>query len=171
MGIFSRKKSSSGKPARPTNSKDIHDSFARYVAEAKFVGLIHGLDFSQLDPYQKVFAFLQEDPACIALIVTVGDGIYYIQCLENEPKITEIPFSEILEAEIIEGYESDLLHSDDPDSDNSEVHHLRTPRLAMSLATKEFRSVLVAHDDQMQFVAGYLYARKNPGIFDGLSAQ
>jgi hypothetical protein len=144
----------------PFSSKANHDHFNHYVEEAKFVSRFFGLDFSELHENQKVFSFIHKNPDCMAFMVTFGDGIHLIQCVEGAPIELSIPFSEILEAEIIEHYSGDGLDSDDPDSDNSLVHHLRTPRKAMSLKTKEIDSILIAHSDQMQFVAGYLMARR-----------
>ena len=159
MGLFSRKKKDKY-PERPFSSKDIHDSFAVFVDEAKFVGTVYGLNFMDLGPYQKVFSFIHENPSCMAFIVTAVDGIHLIQCAEGDPKIIEISYEEILEAEILDDYVSDSLYSDQEDSDNSVVHHLRTPRAAMSLVTKDLNSVLIANSAQMQFVAGYLAARR-----------
>ena len=159
MGLFSRKKRDE-RPERPMSSKDIHDSFAVFVEEAKFVGTFHGLNFLDLDPYQKVFSFIHENPSCMAFLVTYGDGIHLIQCGEGEPKVIKIAYEEIIEAEILDNHVSDSLQSDQEDSDNSVVHHLRTPRAAMSLVTKDLNSVLIANSEQMNFVAGYLSARR-----------
>ena len=165
MGLFSRKKRDE-LPERPMSSKDIHNSFAVFVDEAKFVGAVYGLNFMELDPHQKVFSFIHENPSCMAFMVTYGDGIHLIQCGEGEPKIIEIAYEEILEAKILQDYESDSLYSDQEDSDNSVVHHLRTPRAAMSLMTKDLNSVLIANSEQMNFIAGYLFARSNPFPMD-----
>lgn len=159
MGLFSRKKNSEPS-TQPFSSKEIHDSFAVFVDEAKFVGAVYGLNFMELAPYQKVFSFIHENPSCMAFLVTTRDGIHLIQCGEGEPKVIEIAFEEILEAEILEDYVSDSLYSDREDSDNGIVHHLRTPRVAMSLVTKDLNSVLIANSEQMNFVAGYLFARR-----------
>lgn len=159
MGIFSRKKNDEI-PLRPFSSKDIHDSFSVFVDEAKFVGALYGLNFMDLGPYQKVFSFIHENPSCMAFIVTAGDGIHLIQCGEDEPKVIEIAYEEILEAKILDDYEGESLYSDQEDSVNSVVHHLRTPRAAMSLVTKDLNFVLIANSEQMNFVAGYLFARR-----------
>ena len=47
-----------------------------------------------------------------------------------------------------------------PDSDNSPVRYMRTPRAAMSLVTKEVNVVLIASEEQMEFVASYLLGGK-----------
>jgi hypothetical protein len=157
MGLFSRKKKDDT-PREFTSSKEIHDDFSVYVNEAKFVGQFFGLNFESLDPHEKVFSFLLENPKCVAFIVPVGEGIHLIQCVEGEPIVLEFPYSEITEVEILEDYESDELLSGSHELDDGEVRHLRTPRLAMSLVTKDQSFVLIAHAGQVDFVAGYLQA-------------
>lgn len=156
MGIFSRKKKED-RPNPPSSSSAIHDSFKRFVQEAKFLGALFDLDFLNLEPDQKVFSFLQENPSCVTFMVMYGEGLDFIQCGEGEPQVTRILFSELLELELLEDYESSSLYLDDPDSDFGEVHHLRTPRAAMSLVTKELNVVLIANREQIDFVTDYLF--------------
>ena len=59
---------------------------------------------------------------------------------------------------IIEDYESENLLPSSPGTDNGEVHHLRTPRLAMSLVTKDQNLILIAHAGQVEWVYSYLHA-------------
>ena len=145
----------------PFSSKLNHDLYNVYVEEAMHVSRFFGLDFSDLHPQQKVFSFIHKNPDCMAFMVTFGDGIHLIQCVEGAPLEYGILFSEILESKIIEDYSGDGLDSDEPDSDNSLVRHLRTPRKAMSLKTKEVDSILIAHSEQMYFIEGYLMARRD----------
>jgi hypothetical protein len=155
MGLFSRKGKDNPKQEF-TNSRDIHDSFSVYVNEAKVVGHFFGLNFEDLVPHQKVFSFLLESPSCVAFMVEVSGGVHVIQCVEGDPIVLEIPYNEIIETKIIEDYESEDLLSSSPDSDNGEVHHLRTPRLAMSLVTKDQNLILIAHAGQVNLVSGNL---------------
>ena len=155
MGIFSRKKRENTRQEF-TNSREIHESFEVYVKEAKVVGHLFGLNFENFYPHQKVFSFLLESPSCVAFIVEVSGGVHVIQCVEGDPMVLEIPYTEIIELKIIEDYESENLLSSSPDSDNGEVRHLRTPRLAMSLVTKDQNLILIAHADQVNLVSGYL---------------
>ncbi len=157
MGLFSRKKKDEI-PKESMNSRDIHDSFSVYVNEAKLVGHFFGIDFEPLGPHQKVFAFLLENPKCFAFIVQIGEGIHLIQCVEGDPIVLEFLYSEIIEVKILEDYESENLLSGNHEFDNSEVRYLSTPRLAMSLVTKDHDLVLIANAGQMEFVAGYLQA-------------
>ena len=159
MSIFSRKKKERDL-GLPGSSKEIHDSFAVFVDEAKVVGFISGLNFEDLGPHQKVFAFIQDNPRCQAFIMTSGDGVAFIQCGEGDPQVREIAYNEILEINILKDYQSDVLISEGPDSDNSPVRYMRTPRAAMSLVTKEVNVVLIASEEQMEFVASYLLAGK-----------
>ena len=159
MSIFSRKKKKRDLDL-PGSSKEIHDSFAVFVEEAKTVGLISGLNFEDLGPYQKVFSFIQENPPCQAFMVTHGAGVDLIQCGEGDPQVRELAFNEILEADILKDYQSSFLISEGPNSDNSPVHYMRTPRAAMSLVTKEINVVLIASEEQMEFVSYYLFARR-----------
>ena len=165
MTIFPRKKKNTdlalpGSSKEIHNSSDIHNSFAVFVEEAKTIGLISGLNFVDLGPHQKVFAFIQDNPRCQAFLVTLGDAVHLIQCGAGEPVVIEITFSEILEVDILKDYQSSVLISEDPNSDNSPVHYMRTPRAAMSLVTKEINVVLIASEEQMEFVSGYLLAAK-----------
>lgn len=160
MGIFSRKKKED-RPNPPSSSHAIHDSFKRFVQEAKILGALFDLDFLNLEPDQKVFSFLQDNPSCVTFIVIYGEGLDFIQCGEGEPQVTRVPFSELLEAELLEDFESRSLYFDDPDSDNGSVHHLRTPRAAMSLVTKELNSVLIANHEQIEFVTSYLFVGRH----------
>ena len=96
-------------------------------------------------------------------MVMVGDGVHVIQCLEGDPIVLEIPYSEIKEVKITEDYESENLLSSGPDSDNGVVRHLRTPRLAMSLVTKDQNLILIAHAGQVDFVSSYLQVRTSRG--------
>lgn len=156
MGLFSKKRNKDSDGS--ISSAEIHDSFADFVREAKFVGSLFGLDFLSMSPHQKVFAFMHENPSCVAFVVPYGEGINLIQCLEEGPKVIEIPFSEILEIEILPNYKSEALEKGDQDPDDSPVRHLRFPRKAMSLKTNEVNSVLIATSEQMEFVYGYLIA-------------
>jgi hypothetical protein len=160
MGLFSRKGKDNPKQEF-TNSRDIHDSFSVYVNEAKVVGHFFGLNFEDLVPHIKVFSFLLESPSCVAFMVMLGDKIQLMQCVEIAPILLDIPCSEIIELKIIEDYESENLPPSSPDTDNGEVHHLRTPRLAMSLVTKDQNLILIAHAGQVEWVYSYLHA----GIF------
>jgi hypothetical protein len=155
MGLFSRKGKDDSKQEF-TDSREIHESFEVYVNEAKVVGHLFGLNFENFYPHQKVFSFLLESPSCVAFIVEVSGGVHVIQCVEGDPMVLEIPYTEIIELKIIEDYESENLLSSSPDSDNGEVRHLRTPRLAMSLVTKDQNLILIAHADQVNLVSGYL---------------
>jgi hypothetical protein len=157
MGLFSRKNRDKT-PHEFASSKDIHDSFSIYVKEAKVIAQFFGIDFENTNPHQKVFSFLLEKPACVSFIVNVGEGIHLIQCVEGDPIIIEIPYSELIEAKVLEDYESENLLSGSHEFDTAEVHHLRTPRLAMSLVTKDHECVLIAHSGQVEFVEGYLQA-------------
>jgi hypothetical protein len=166
MGIFSRrnKEKDLDQPATSKeihNSKQIHESFAVFVEEAKVVGFISGLNFESLGPHQKVFAFIQDSPRCQAFIVIHGDGVDLIQCGEGVPQVNGITYDQILEADILKDYKSDVLVSEGPDSDNSSVRYMRMPRAAMSLVTKEVNLVLIASEEQMEFVAGYLLVRRS----------
>lgn len=165
MGLFSRK-SKKNSQQEFTGSSEIHESFAVYVNEAKEVGHLFGLNFENAFPHQKVFSFLLESPSCVAFMVMVGDGVLVIQCVEGgegDPIVLEIPYSEIKEVKITEDYESEDLLSSGPDSGNSVVRHLRTPRLAMSLVTKDQNLILIAHAGQVEFVSGYLEVRTSRG--------
>jgi len=86
-----------------------------------------------------------------------------IQCVEGDPIVLEIPYSEIKEVKITEDYESENLLSSGPDSDNSVVRHLRRPRLTMSLVTKDQNLILIAHAGQVDFVSSYLQVRTSRG--------
>lgn len=160
MGIFSRKKKED-RPNPPSSSREIHDSFKVFVQEAKFVGIFFNLNFEDLEPDQKVFSFLQENPSCVAFMVMYGEGLDFIQCGEGEPQVTRVPFSELLEVKFLKDYESSSLYLDDPDSDNGPVHHLRTPRAAMGLVTKELNVVLIANREQIEFVTTYLFLNRH----------
>jgi hypothetical protein len=160
VGIFSRKKKED-RPNPPSSSREIHDSFKVFVREAKFVGIFFNLNFENLEPDQKVFSFLQENPSCVAFMVMYGEGLDLIQCGEGEPQVTRVPFSELLEIELLEDYESSSLYLDDPDSDHGSVHHLRTPRAAMGLVTKELNIVLIANREQIEFVTTYLFLNRH----------
>ena len=162
MSLLSRK-SKKNSQQEFTDSSEIHESFAVYVNEAKEVGHLFGLNFENFYPHQKVFSFLLESPSCVAFMVMVGDGVHVIQCLEGDPIVLEIPYSEIKEVKITEDYESENLLSSGPDSDNGVVRHLRTPRLAMSLVTKDQNLILIAHAGQVDFVSSYLQVRTSRG--------
>ena len=155
MGLF-RRKSVSTQTDSPLGTKNWLEQLSRYIDEARFVAALFDLNLSYIEQTRIILTFLMNNPSGIAFVITFEDEIHLIQCLDNNSHVDVIPYSEIIEARIIDDFEGPELAADDPEEAQSEVHHLRTPRAAMCLRTKGINATLIATLDQVLFLVGYL---------------